>query len=229
MAVEITDEMIQRLAKTWVASIPLQYPEPKHPHRFSLRFHLKMMPLLHEAKKRAMEPIPHRGQQLAVALLAAALMTVTVAMAVPVIREKVFKMVRDVYEKYSHIHYEQVGPVEESPSSEEFTPYHLTYIPEGFSLVEDRTTDISHKERFKNSDGLIVALDQTKKEQAEFSLDTENEAPVGITLSNNRSAWYLGNQSLKLIYWEENDYFFLVSGHFSKEELVKIASSVSEK
>ena len=182
MAVEITDEMIQRLAKTWVASIPLQYPEPKHPHRFSLRFHLKMMPLLHKAKKRAMEPIPHRGRQLAAALLAAALMTVTVAMAVPAIREKVFKMVRDVYEKYSHIHYEQVGPVEESPSSEEFTPYHLTYIPEGFSLVEDRTTESSHREQFNNTDGLWIIMNQSWVEEAEFSLDTEN-TPFGCSSS----------------------------------------------
>lgn len=226
MAVEITDEMIQRLAKTWVASIPLQYPEPKHPHRFSLRFHLKMMPLLHKAKKRAMEPIPHRGRQLAAALLAAALMTVTVAMAVPAIREKVFKMVRDVYEKYSHIHYEQVGPVEESPSSEEFTPYHLTYVPEGFSLVEDRTTDISHTERFENSNGLRIVLNQSRFDETEISLDTENEEPEKIMLSGGKSANYLGNHSLKVIYWDNEEYFFLISGHLVKEDLVKVANSL---
>lgn len=225
MAVEITDEMIQRLAKTWVASIPLQYPEPKHPHRFSLRFHLKM-PLLHKAKKRAMEPIPHRGRQLAAALLAAALMTVTVAMAVPAIREKVFKMVRDVYEKYSHIHYEQVGPVEESPSSEEFTPYHLTYIPEGFSLVEDRTTESSHREQFNNTDGLWIIMNQSWVEEAEFSLDTENKEPEKIILPNNTVVWYLDNQSLKVIYWDDGRYSFRIFSHLGKDELVKIANSV---
>ena len=231
MAVEVTDEMVQRLAKTWVAAIPLQYPEPKHPHHFSLRFHLKMMPLLREAQKKERGSSSYRGRQLAIAFLAAALMTVTIAMAVPAIREKVFQMVRDVYEKYSHIHYEQVGPAaaEETPSPEEFTPYHLTYIPEGFFLVEERTTDISHKERFENENNLCVVFNQSRVEKAEFSVDTENEKPEELTLLNGKMAWYLGNQSLKVIYWENNEYFFLVSGPFPREEMVKIANSIENE
>lgn len=41
------------------------------------------------------------------------------------------------------------------------------------------------------------------------------------------AVWYLGNDSVKTIYWDNGKYFFVVSGHLSKEELVKVAESIT--
>ena len=89
-------------------------------------------------------PLPMRGGRMAAALLAAAVMSATVAMAVPEIREKVFQMVREIYEKYSNIHYEQL---DESYVAGEFVQYRLTYIPEGFVQTQDQNVGESHYER----------------------------------------------------------------------------------
>ena len=228
MAMEVTDEMLRKLTQEWVNSIPAQYPEPEHPHHFSLRFHLRMLPLFWRAWRMENEkektPLPMRGGRRAAALLAAAVMSATVAMAVPEIREKVFQMVREIYEKYSNIHYEQL---DESYVAGEFVQYRLTYIPEGFVQTQDQNVGESHYERYKNTDGLAITFSQVRLEKAVFDVDTEKTEPVEISLNNNQIAWYVGNNSWKVLYWDNGEYSFMVGSHLTKEELVKIANSVS--
>lgn len=228
MAMEVTDEMLRKLTQEWVNSIPAQYPEPEHPHHFSLRFHLRMLPLFWRAWRMENEkektPLPMRGGRMAAALLAAAVMSATVAMAVPEIREKVFQMVREIYEKYSNIHYEQL---DESYVAGEFVQYRLTYIPEGFVQTQDQNVGESHFEKYKNADGLTIKFSQLRLEKAVFDIDTENVEPVEISLNNNQIAWYVGNNSWKVLYWDNGEYSFIVGSHLTKEELVKIANSVS--
>lgn len=226
MAMEVTDEMLRKLTQEWVNSIPAQYPEPKHPHHFSLRFHLRMLPILWQARKMEKEKtnLPLQGGRLAVAFLVATMMTATVAMAVPEIREKVFQMVREIYEKYSNIHYEQL---DESYAAGEFVQYRLTYIPEGFVQTQDQNVGESHYERYKNTDGLVITFSQVRLEKAIFDVDTEKTEPVEISLIDNQTAWYVGNSSWKVIYWDKGEYSFTLSGHLTKDELVKIANSMS--
>lgn len=226
MSIEVTDEMIRQLTQEWAETLPDQYPEPARPHRFSLRFYWKMRPILRQAWEQETSPVLYRGVRFATALLVAALMTVTVAMAVPAIRERIFQMVRELHEKYSHIYYEQVEGDEDFG---EFVPYRITYIPDGFTMEEDRTTEISHNETYFNEQGLVIALDQMRIDKATFDIDTEKVEPVEILLNGNQPAWYLGNPSLKVIYWNDGTYSFVVVAHLSKEELIKIAESVSEK
>lgn len=169
-------------------------------------------------------PLPMRGGRMAAALLAAAVMSATVAMAVPEIREKVFQMVREIYEKYSNIHYEQL---DESYVAGEFVQYRLTYIPEGFVQTQDQNVGESHYERYKNTDGLAITFSQVRLEKAVFDVDTEKTEPVEIILNGEQTAWYVGNNSWKVLYWDDGEYSFTVSSNLPKEELVKIANSMA--
>ena len=226
MAMEVTDEMLRKLTQEWVNSIPAQYPEPKHPHHFSLRFHLRMLPILWQARKMEKEKtnLPLQGGRLAVAFLVATMMTATVAMAVPEIREKVFQMVREIYEKYSNIHYEQL---DESYAAGEFVQYRLTYIPEGFVQTQDQNVGESHFEQYRNADGLAIKFSQMRLEKAVFDVDTEKTEPVEIILNGEQTAWYVGNISWKVLYWDDGEYSFTVSSNLPKEELVKMANSMA--
>ena len=205
MAMEVTDEMLRKLTQEWVNSIPAQYPEPEHPHHFSLRFHLRMLPLFWRAWRMENEkektPLPMRGGRMAAALLAAAVMSATVAMAVPEIREKVFQMVREIYEKYSNIHYDQ--------------------------LDESYVVGESHFEQYRNADGWAIKFSQMRLEKAVFDVDTEKTEPVEIILNGEQTAWYVGNNSWKVLYWDDGEYSFTVSSNLPKEELVKIANSMA--
>lgn len=226
MAIEVTDETIRQLTQEWAETLPDQYPESPRPHRFSLRFYWKMRPILRQAQRQETGPVLYRGVRFATALLVAALMTVTVAMAIPAIRERVFQMVREIHERYSHIYYEQVG---EDVDFGEFVPYHITYIPEGFTLVEDRTTEISHRQHFENEEGLAIGFDQVRIDRDAFSIDTEDDEPVRIMLNGEQPAWHLDNGLLQVIYWDDGTYSFHVSTNLSPEESIKIAESSAPK
>lgn len=226
MAAQVSDETIRQLTQDWVATLPDQYPEPKRPHRFSLRFHWKMRSILRQARKQEAGPVFYRGMRFAAAVLVAALMTFTVAMAVPAVREKVFQMVREVHKQYSRISYEQVGGDEEFG---EFVPYSITYVPEGFTLEEDRISEISHNQTYFNEEGLAIGLDQTRIDRASFSIDTEDDEPVQIMLNGDQPAWYLDNGTLQVIYWDDGTYSFHVATNLSKEESIKVAESVAPK
>ena len=169
-------------------------------------------------------PLPMRGGRMAAALLAAAVMSATVAMAVPEIREKVFQMVREIYEKYSNIHYEQL---DESYAAGEFVQYRLTYIPEGFVQTQDQNVGESHFEQYRNADGLAIKFSQMRLEKAVFDVDTEKTEPVEIILNGEQTAWYVGNISWKVLYWDDGEYSFTVSSNLPKEELVKMANSMA--
>ena len=158
----------------------------------------------------------------ATAAVLAAVLCSTAAMA----SMRYFRLVREEHPKYSTIRYEQL---EEGYRPGEFVAYHLTYLPEGFEQVQDRTTEIDHVETYENPEQLIVRLRQKQIDNARLDVDTEHITPEVILLNGRQSAWYLGNDSLKTIYWDDGIYFFSVSGHLSKEELVKVAESVGKK
>lgn len=224
MNIEVTDDLLRQLTLGWAADLRSRYPlEPEKPHRFSRRYRRKMERLCREAEREGprLQSGRHWSTRAAVALLAAVLGT-TVAMAAVYH----FRMVRVDHKKYSNIHYEQV---EDGYVPGEFVAYHITYIPEGFTQTQDRTTGTEHQETYVNVEGKGIRLRQLRIDIADLDIDTEKVKPVEILLNGTQRVWYLGNQSIKTIYWDDGVYFFSVSGHVSKEELVKIAESVSKK
>ena len=133
----------------------------------------------------------HWSTRTAAALLAAVLGT-TVAMAAVYH----FRMVRVDHEKYSNIRYEQV---EDGYIPGEFVAYHITYIPEGFTQTQDRTTGTEHQETYVNVEGKGIRLRQLRIDIADLDIDTEKVKPVEILLNGTQRVWYLGNQSIKVV------------------------------
>lgn len=229
MNFDVTDDLLRRSTLEWAAEQRKRYPTgPEHPHRFSRRFRRRMEHLCREAERvgpQRVGPQPPGGHRwctrTAVALLAAAL-GITVAMAAV----NHFRMVRVDHEKYSNIHYEQV---EDGYTPDKFITYHITYLPQGFTQTYERTTGKEHHETYTDPEGRGIRLRQLRIDQADLDIDTEKVEPVEILLNGKQRAWYLGNPSLKMIYWDNGIYFFSVSGHVTEDELVKIAESVSKK
>ena len=221
---DITDGLLEELVREWAATLPSRFPlEPEHPHRFSRQFLDKMELLFREADRREDAARCRRGSagKLLALLLAAALAT-TMATA---FLAYYFRMVREERKEYSAVHYEQVG---RGYAPEEFVPYHVTYVPEGFTQVQSRETEFSFQQKFRNDEGGTIVFNQTKISQTSFFIDTEYVDLEEIILCEKQSALYLDNETLKTIHWDDGEYTFRVSGNLSKEILVKIAESLSE-
>ena len=224
----ISDEMLVRLTIQWEANLEENYPlHPETPHVFSERFCRKMEKLLRQAARTPGQQRAIRwGKRTAAALVAAALLTFTVAMAVPELRARFFQMVRDVYEKYSTIRYEEV---ESGYVPGEFVECEMGYVPEGFTLIQNRVTERSKNQRYTGPNGFRIFFNQVRLDKTVFALDTEKVDAEKIILSGDRIAWYLDNETLNVIYWDNEEYSFRISSHLPKEELIKMAESTNMK
>lgn len=235
MNIEVTDELIQKLTEEWLDTLPERYPSrPKHPYKFSPGFSLKMWWLCHKADWDYAhgKDLSHFGEatkiqwtrRSAAALLAAALGT-TVAMAYAV---RYFQMVREEHEKYSSVYYQQI---EEGYIPGEFVCYTLGYVPEGIILAQEVTIGEFHEEVYcyAENENIILAFHQTRIDKATVDIDTENVDPVEIQLNDNQQAWYLDSPGRKIVYWDNGEYSFSVSGELPKEELVKISNFICKK
>lgn len=218
---DITDGLLEELVREWAATLPSRFPlEPEHPHRFSRQFLDKMELLFREADRREGAARCRRGSagKLLALLLAAALAT-TMATA---FLAYYFRMVREERKEYSAVHYEQVG---RGYAPEEFVPYHVTYVPEGFTRVQSRQTDVSYQEKYVNENGSTIILRQTQINQETFSIDTEKTAFTEVLLNDNQAAALLDSQTVKTIYWDNGEYIFMLTGNLEKELLLEIAES----
>lgn len=235
MSIEITDELIQKLTEEWLDTLPERYPlKPKYPYRFSPSFSLKMWWLCRKADLDYAhgKDLSHFGEmqrirwtkRTAAVLLAAALGT-TVAMAYAV---RYFKMVWEEHEKYSSVYYQQI---EEGYVSGEFVCCTLGYVPEGFELEQETTIENFHSEIYIHTthNNQVLAFHQIRIDESAVDIDTENVKPVEIQLNDNLKAWFLDNPGHKVIFWDDGEYFFSVSGGLLKEDLVKISKNICKK
>lgn len=240
MARQVTDEMLRALVREWVMTLPAQYPEEGRPRRFSLRFRRKMWPILRAARreegKEALSPLFRPGR-FGLALVAAALLTATVAMAFPAVRERVFRMVWEYQGDHTRIYYEEVAedgaPPSEGPEGAEgaeeqaFTLYRFSYIPEGFALEEYTVIGASsHHETFFNEEGLGIALDQERLGGTGVTGMTGHREPEEIFLNGVQRAWYVEQTAFRSIHWDDGEYSFGVLTYLSREETIKIAESL---
>ncbi len=222
MKTKVTNEFISQLTREWVATLPYRYPlDRENPHQFSQRFLDRMEPVLQAAREEEQGGRKHRRRAMkTTATLLAAALGATVAMAYVA---HYFQMVRYDHEKYSFVRYQEVGTGDRSA---EFVPYHITYVPDGFSQVQSRLTELSYQEKYENEEGLVISFYQKRIEKASFFIDTENIESQEILLNEGQPAFFMKYENYKSIYWHDGEYLFLVSGDLNKDCLVKIAESV---
>lgn len=246
MAYELSDELLCALTKEWAAALPERYPAAERPRRYSFRFRRKMRPILRRAEKEEAASAPVRPERFAVAmadagpgrrlgkmlrpgrlaaaLVAAALLTATVAMAFPAIREKIFRRVRQTDGEYTRIYYERVAG---DGTYGVFVRWHPAAIPEGYTLEEERVTEVSYAEDYRGPEGLPLFWYQVRMEEADLAPGIE-AAGEEVALTDGLGQWparYITNGPMGTVYWNDGEYWFFLTGYLSGEELAEIAGS----
>ena len=224
MKTKVTNEFISQLTREWVATLPYRYPlDRENPHQFSQRFLDRMEPVLQAAREEEQGGRKRRRRAMkTTATLLAAALGATVAMAYVA---HYFQMVRYDHEKYSFVRYQEVGTGDRSA---EFVPYHITYVPDGFVLTEERTTKISLEERYEDYNGAVLVFRQIEADKITFFVDTEGAEIENIQLNGKLQAFYLQSETYNTVYWSDGEYSFRLTGNISKDLLVQTAKSVAE-
>lgn len=99
------------------------------------------------------------------------------------------------------------------------------YIPEGYQFSEIIDTGKHKMYRYSNSDGEFFSiLKQSSSMKVEYN--SENSISNEIFIDGIKYIYCEGSTGTNNLVWIKNDYVYQLEGHFSKDELTKIAQSI---
>jgi len=190
-------------------------------YEFSRDFERKMQKLIRRSKKGNIIREWVVWRRRAVALIAAIIILIAAAMSVPAVRAAVIEFMTEVYEKFTHIFFDE----SRSPQDvvDEFTEYEPAYIPEGFELVNKITKGFVLLKYEKEND--FISYSQQRLENVAMHINTE-----GVELEELEfkgfSAKYYSNRGVQNLLWHDGKYMYMVSSTLGRDTVFKIADSV---
>ena len=93
--------------------------------------------------------------------------------------------------------------------------YELTYIPEGYSLKDQRINRMRVQYVFANEDNKTIRFMQQTLDNASFSIDSENGDTLIIEIKNY-TIYYQKSGNMNYYLWNDGEYSFQI---YSAEEL----------
>lgn len=204
---EIRDEELQRAEKD-IEDMPA--------HQFSPR-HIKRMNHIFQQDRD--QKVPKAWKRALLVLSAALVLFFSTVMAVGAWRAEFFRIIEEVYDKFSHMFYEQV---ETHGTIQPFEEYYLTQIPDGFS-VHDEYVNAETREKYvlyKSETDKIIFY-QMDAEGAAFDVNTENVEKSPITIGD-KECYFFYNQGMNYIGWNDCSYAMLIVSSLNKKETVNL-------
>ena len=194
-------------------------------HTFSLKFERKMRKLIRKSKKQLprKKPLLHLRKKTLV-LIAALIAVLSVSvLAVPPVREKIGDFAAQIYEKVTHLFWE-----EEEVSHNYFKNFQEirpSYIPEDFELIREENQNMVFLQYVKEDDYIVYM--QNRLVGTSTHINTEGATPEEF-IWNGFSAIYLSNQNVQLFVWHDDIYTYEIQSSLDKEVILQIAESVLE-
>ena len=110
----------------------------------------------------------------------------------------------------------------------EVDDFRVTYVPEGYELVEDVLhSDFVREICYKNGEkGIWIKISKTDQFGANVDNETSNRKEV---LVNDKEAYLFDDGDAIFLVWQMGNCTIDVSGKFSEEELIQIASQIFVK
>ena len=140
------------------------------------------------------------------------------------IREPVVEFFTNVYEKFTEFFF---GDEDKDAASKVITKIHtLSYVPEGYELVESPILTNKDKELYtvwQNNDGYKIFFFQSTFIN-KTTFDTENAE--ALTLSNGSKILIIRKSDQIFVYWNDIEYSYtLMIYDQNNEEIIKIIDS----
>ncbi|MEM1891888.1 MAG: DUF4367 domain-containing protein [Nitrososphaerota archaeon] len=190
-------------------------------YEFSDDFEKKMQKLIHRSKKGYTARGWVAWRRRAVALIAAIIILFASAMSVPAVRASVIEFITEVYEKFTHIFFDESRSPRDA--SDEFTIYEPAYIPEGFELVNKITNGLVLMEYEKEND--FLSYGQQRLENVSMHINTEGVELEELEFKGFPAKYYF-NRGVHNLLWHDNEYMYMVSSTLDRDIVFKIAESV---
>lgn len=221
--IEILTKAFEAIAAEEAKTFPT-YDECKH-ITFSAEFERKMQRLINMEKKPYYYLINTVGKRVACIVIAALIALTSITFGVKAIREAVIDFFVETFEKFSIVGFKD----EDIPSQLDYieTYYTPTYIPEGYELETDEQLKTNRRIKYVFNNNYI-SFKQNRISIDDTYIDTEiSEVQEVIVLEHK--AIYLKKDKIMMLYWNDINYSYLIQceGEIEKEELIKIAESIT--
>ena len=106
--------------------------------------------------------------------------------------------------------------------------YQLKYVPDGYSLVEERIASIIVFYKFTDINGNDLVFEQNVIDGITFAIDSENGYSKILTV-NTYDIYYRRTSASHFYIWNDNYYSLLIrsSAELTNEELIKIINGIT--
>lgn len=188
-----------------------------------------------EAHKKAMEKIiadfdakeKHKKKIRLIALLVAAALFLT-GCAVYVYRDAIREFVEHIYETYIMVDFDSEDKNQNSVNSIEEV-YTLTYVPEGYELVQELKTNVIVTYRWENDNGDSLIFEQLILDSSKFILDVEHGETIEV-LGNDKIVYHRVIESSHCYIWNDSKYSMTIksSVELEREDLINIFNNISQ-
>lgn len=203
-------------------------------HVFSENFERKMKKLIKRHKNPWYMIVSTPAKKIAAVIILAIILSFSTAMTIRASREAIIKFFVEMYETFSVVFFGEVDPdtgeprfaSEDNDNSGVITDiYEITYVPEGYELVERviREKEVlcifRHKEFMTIQFSYFITADQINA-----VLDTERSEICQFDMDGQHYKYVNGNNFVQVVWSEDNYFFSIVSNNL--DEAKKMIESI---
>ncbi|HUM85137.1 MAG TPA: DUF4367 domain-containing protein [Lachnospiraceae bacterium] len=222
MKIDFTDEMLREaVVRADIRELEAMPADHEIEHEFSKRFERRMGKLIRRGKTGSPVGAIAFLRRHMVAFVAAIIILFASAMSVSAVRAAVFEFITEVYEKFTHIFFNESRS--SSDSAGEFIVRRPSFIPEGFELVSEKTAGPVLLVYEKGSD--YISYSQQRVEDVSMDINTEG-AELEELEFKGLPAKYYSNQGVQNLLWYDDEYLYMVSSTLDRDAVFRIAGSV---
>ena len=228
----MTENQFDELLKAAIQEYGGEYieipEEMRKPHHFSRSFERRMQKIVRQAGIQ----VKHRRlplRQLIAIIIAAVMVLSAAAMSVSAVRDVIIGFITEVYETFTGVRAE---PSEDAPETLEEI-YEVTWVPEGYELIEDIRESGYRTQRFENATtNSVIIFDQYPVSRYSANYDTENAEFKNVLVNGENGMAIEWDDEYELI-WKKSNYVLELrmlqgeNGNINKNEMDKIAESVN--
>lgn len=193
---------------------------------FSPEFEAKMEKLVNKQKKPYYYMINTVAKRVACIIVAFIAVLTTLTFSVKALREPVVKFFVHTFRRFSTITFDDEY-IDDSFNQGITTFYAPTYLPEGYVNDTEVKGFATYYIKYKNSTNECIIYRQDLITPSALYTDTEDATTSYI---NDGETLLIVKDDTKKIIWHDEKYMYILTtpGHFSEEELLKIADSIEE-
>jgi hypothetical protein len=177
--------------------------------------------IIRERKSPFIKSFINYSKKVAIIFLIFISITFAATMSVEAYRVRIFEVVIEIWEEFTSIIFRSKENIDDG----KLIPINPTYIPHGFTIIEEDTNHYEHFNYWENDDGIEIMFEQARITSNAIINDTEG-IEIEKTLVDEQEIISFTNKNVHQLYWNDSNYIYTIISAYDKKDLIKIAESI---